>query len=263
MFAYETEAAGSSVTALLDWNWDMENTCGPRPQGPAYPMPPVDSNGTYIEPLECDIIQDTNYLFDYKCTSKCQMDPAKTVTLKCNCFFQVGPVNQVVPCKWEFEHSEKCPEVPLEEQFDWECDPREGHQCKPGQYPGMELIADNETDAVTPEDNSVLNTTLAVEDLGGISNQLLLALTQGLSNNQNGSQNPNQIPQTSNPLLSSLLAGMLPMQQPAMPFQAQQPFIFSPTFTQSVGDVSAANDHEHGHRSDSDLSTNHAFKARV
>lgn len=119
----------------FEWDWNMENTCGPRPQGPKYPYPgePLAQNGTVPLAAKCDIIADDKYIFNYHCKAPCQTDPAIEVELSCNCFFQVGPVRNVVPCEWQWKDDVQCPEVPAEDQFDWTCDPR-SKSCPEGQY---------------------------------------------------------------------------------------------------------------------------------
>lgn len=120
-----------SLRAQFGWDWDMTNTCGARPQGPKYAYP--EGNATYMEPGNCDIIPNGDYVFNYECSTNCLMDEAVQVLLKCNCLVQVGPIEIPVDCKWEYENGIECPEVPVEKHFDWECDPRNG-PCAQGQY---------------------------------------------------------------------------------------------------------------------------------
>lgn len=141
-----SETVGSTIElkAAFEWNWDLTNNCGPKPQGPQYPAPPSDSNGTYATAGNCDIVTNQTYVYNYKCETTCQMEPTKTIELICNCFFKVGPVKQVIPCKWQYEDDEVCPEVPESAQYDWECDPRL-ETCKEGQYPGAVTTASTAT----------------------------------------------------------------------------------------------------------------------
>jgi len=62
------------------------------------------------------------------------------IKLTCHCLTQVGPIQKVEDCEWRYENDEKCPDVPEEEQYDWECDPR-SETCPPGQYPTPEGMA--------------------------------------------------------------------------------------------------------------------------
>ena len=54
----------------------------------------------------------------------------------------------VVPCKWDYEDKESCPEVPADQQFDWECDPRNG-TCGERQYSGYEPVTTTTTTTTT------------------------------------------------------------------------------------------------------------------
>jgi len=46
---------------------------------------------------------------------------------------KVGPIEIPIPCEWVYENDEACPEVPVEQHVDWECDPRNG-TCEQNQY---------------------------------------------------------------------------------------------------------------------------------
>jgi len=131
---------GIELSREFSWSWDIENNCGPRPQGPMYPAPSPDSSGTHQDPGECDIVQDALYVHNYKCRTKCQEEPEKEVTLFCNCFIQIGPVRKVKQCEWDYTFDESCPPVKAFNQFDWECDPRResNNNCEAGQYPELE-----------------------------------------------------------------------------------------------------------------------------
>ena len=58
----------------------------------------------------------------------------------------VGFVHLVKQCEWDYEDGRVCPDVPDEEKFDWECDPRTS-KCEDGQYPagypGVDLATVN------------------------------------------------------------------------------------------------------------------------
>jgi len=60
-----------ALKAEFEWNWNMQNRCGPRPSGPKYPYPP-DTNGSFVDPGNCDIIQDQTYIYNYECETSCQ-----------------------------------------------------------------------------------------------------------------------------------------------------------------------------------------------
>ena len=45
----------------------------------------------------------------------------------------------VVPCEWDYVDKEDCPEIPADQQYHWECDPR-NHTCADGQYSGYEPV---------------------------------------------------------------------------------------------------------------------------
>lgn len=117
------------IEATSEFVWDIENNCGPRPQGPLYPVPPENATGmpvdSFDEAVECDVIYNATYIQNYQCSALCQMDAEKTVTLRCECQEPVGFLYTVKQCEWEWVDGKQCPEVPKLQQHDWECDPRE------------------------------------------------------------------------------------------------------------------------------------------
>merc|ERR1712025_342523 len=88
----------------------------------------------------------------------------KSVILECNCMFEFGVIASIVPCKWKIRNSESCPEVPKEQQFDWECDPRR-EKCPQEQYPEfgsfneVKKTTTTETSATAVETTTETNTT--------------------------------------------------------------------------------------------------------
>ncbi|CAG5109905.1 Oidioi.mRNA.OKI2018_I69.chr2.g4374.t1.cds [Oikopleura dioica] len=129
------EKFGSSeVSKDLKFGWDLKNNCGPRPQGPRYPEPPVASSGDPNENKSCDIITDAQYISGYKCEAPCQADQEIVVEINCNCHTSMGPLQFIKQCEWEFVDGKKCPSLkPFQKEFDWECDPR-FHNCPGPQY---------------------------------------------------------------------------------------------------------------------------------
>jgi len=204
----------------FEWDWNMENTCGPRPQGPKYPYPgePLAQNGTVPPASKCDIIADDKYIFNYHCAAPCQTDPAIEVELSCNCFFQVGPVRNVVPCEWQWKDDVQCPEVPAEDQFDWTCDPR-STSCPEGQYE-------------KPEEPDVL---------GQISNFFSNFWRSGRSGP--GALGPGPDGPGSNPDDEALIYAphwdVTNETNPVIPLSSHgRPIIISPILTQTIGDIS-------------------------
>jgi len=129
------EKFGSSeVSKDLKFGWDLENNCGPRPQGPRYPQPPTESIGHPAENISCDIMKDAQYISGYKCKAPCQADLELTVEINCNCHTSMGPLQFIKQCEWEFVDGKRCPNLKaLQKEFDWECDPRV-HNCPTPQY---------------------------------------------------------------------------------------------------------------------------------
>jgi len=129
------EKFGSSeVSKDLKFGWDLQNNCGPRPQGPRYPQPPAASTGDPAENASCDIMRDAQYISGYKCKAPCQADLEQTVEINCNCHTSMGPLQFIKQCEWEFVDGKRCPKLKaLQKEFDWECDPRV-HNCPSPQY---------------------------------------------------------------------------------------------------------------------------------
>jgi len=129
------EKFGSSeVSKDLKFGWDLQNNCGPRPQGPRYPQPPAASTGNPAENAFCDIMLDAQYISGYKCKAPCQADLEQTVEINCNCHTSMGPLQFIKQCEWEFVDGKRCPKLKtLQKEFDWECDPRI-HNCPSPQY---------------------------------------------------------------------------------------------------------------------------------
>ena len=67
----------------LDWKSDSKvslnfQNCGPRPQGPLYPIPL--GSGDPHENQDCDVIKNSTYISAYKCSGQCQMDRRESFT---------------------------------------------------------------------------------------------------------------------------------------------------------------------------------------
>lgn len=76
------------------------------------------------------------------------MDESMTVTLYCNCHTQIGPLQFIKDCEWEFVDGEACPPVPENgSHYDWECNPK-WSTCLDGQY----NLADMQNDYVLPSE---------------------------------------------------------------------------------------------------------------
>ena len=104
--------------------------CGPRPKGLKYPAP-TGSNRGPDKPNECDVLADALYIAGYSCNASCEADQSLTVQLFCSCYVQMGPLQFIKQCEWEYRDTQRCPTETS--QFDWECDPRV-HDCPPEQY---------------------------------------------------------------------------------------------------------------------------------
>ena len=85
------------------------------------------------------------------------MDETIELVVFCNCRKTIPllpHVMTIVPCKWTFRDDKKCPDVPKESHFDWECDPRIG-SCPQGQYPQAE-----NSDGIQTEKQTEMQTEL-------------------------------------------------------------------------------------------------------
>ena len=51
-------------------------------------------------------------------------DPTEIVELWCDCYSRIANFQVVKDCEWSFRENKKCPAVPPNKKFDWECDPR-------------------------------------------------------------------------------------------------------------------------------------------
>ena len=98
-----------------------------------YPPPPNFANGDPEHAVACDIIQQSVYIAGYVCEAPCQADVTMNVKLFCNCHIQVGPLQFIKQCEWDYEDQIHCPSLTTEAVYDWECDPRVVH-CEDGQY---------------------------------------------------------------------------------------------------------------------------------
>jgi len=123
----------------IGFQWNLKNNCGPRPSGPIYPHPPLNTNHNPQLPMHCDMIYDDLYVQGYKCNTTCQAVPEQEIQVECDCLRRIMGLTFPQPCKWvyktmEGEKSDGCPAVPESmPQYDWQCDPRNG-TCAEGQY---------------------------------------------------------------------------------------------------------------------------------
>ena len=104
--------------------------CGPRPTGPMWPHPPLNTNHNPQLPMHCDMLADDMYVQGYKCNTTCQAAPEKQVQVQCSCLRTFMGITLAKSCEWviksiDGEESTECPPVPdTMPQFDWQCDPR-------------------------------------------------------------------------------------------------------------------------------------------
>ena len=61
------------------------------------------------------------------------MDKRIEVKVVCDCFGKVAFIKTVRPCKWRFIDDIRCPTVPDDQKWDWECDPQRD-DCPQAQY---------------------------------------------------------------------------------------------------------------------------------
>ena len=110
-------------------NKNIQN-CGPRPTGPMWPHPPLNTNHNPQLPMHCDMLADDMYVQGYKCNTTCQAAPEKQVQIECTCLRTFLGITLAKSCEWvikssDGEESTECPPVPdTMPQFDWKCDPR-------------------------------------------------------------------------------------------------------------------------------------------
>lgn len=208
-----TEAQNVFLAVDYASKWDQENNCGFRPQGPMYPAPEkIDENQSPMisSGVECNIVGDGEYVFSYKCSSPCQTDAAKTVTLTCDCFDVIGPIKKVKDCEWKWADDNVCPEVPIDEQYDWECNPN-NDTCKEGQYPSEETTTTTAKSAATTAKSTTTtkqspSTIVTTENISASTNSVF----------------------TTNIPLSSLVGDGL---------NGQISIIISPVINQQIGDI--------------------------
>ena len=141
-------------------NCSLQN-CGPRPTGPIWPHPPLNTNHNPQLPMHCDMLHEDLYVQGYACNTTCQAEPevqgkvyflrskifpnlksvpvncstrvlftfSILVQVQCDCLRRVMGLTFPQPCKWVTKtmegNSTDCASVPESlPQFDWQCDPR-------------------------------------------------------------------------------------------------------------------------------------------
>ena len=148
---------------------------------------------------------------------------------------------KTVPCEWKFEGS-TCPDVPVENQFNWECDPRDG-SCPYGQYPELDPITTTTTPTPPPTPPP------ATPPMTPPTTQLSTPLNTPPTPTIPPTLSPILVAVGSNPAVTSQPL-VYPVQQanqgPVITVQSA-PIIFSPNIQQSVGDnVQHAGPSAHG-----------------
>jgi len=129
----------------IGFKWNLKNNCGPRPTGPIWPHPPLNTNHNPQLPMHCDMLHEDLYVQGYACNTTCQAEPEVQVQVQCDCLRRVMGLTFPQPCKWVTKtmegNSTDCASVPATlPQFDWQCDPR-NETCADGQY-GEPIISE-------------------------------------------------------------------------------------------------------------------------